>query len=138
MRARERKGEGRTAEPLLEPRRQREPRPAASRARHHHRRAALLEPEREQSLGFGFGQRLDLDHLGRAVEPVELGCDSARLDLVGSRQEPRAKGRIADPPAGVDARPDHEAQMLGPRRTVGARDVEEGGQPGPAALAHHL
>ena len=109
MRARERKGEGRTAEPLLQPRRQQANharRPVC--ARHHHRRAALLEPERGQSLGFGFGQRLDLDHLAGAIEPVELGRDGARLDLVGGRQQPRAEGRIADAPARIDARPDRK------------------------------
>ena len=139
MRAGEREGEGRPVEPLLEPRRQQADdarRPV--RARHHHRRAALLEPEREQGLGLGLGQRLDLDLLAGAVEPVELGGDGARLDLVGGRQQPRAERRVADPPARIDARPDHEAQMIGPRRTVGAGDVEQGRQPRPAALAHHL
>ena len=48
------------------------------------------------------------------------------------------KRRVADPPARVDARPDHEAEMIGPRRAVGAGDVEEGGQPRTAALAHDL
>ena len=94
----------------------------------HHRRAALLEPEREQRLGLGLGQRRDLDLLAGAVEPVELGGDGARLDLVGGRQQPRAEGRVADPPAGIDARPDQKAEMIGPRRTVGAGDVEQGRQ----------
>ena len=45
---------------------------------------------------------------------------------------------VADPPAGVDPRPDQEAQVIGLRRPVGAGDVEQRREPGPAALAHHL
>ena len=83
--------EGRAVEPLFQPRRQKADharRPAF--ARHHHRGAPLLEPERKERLGLGFRERGDLDLLAGAVQPVELGGDGARLDVVGRRQQSRA------------------------------------------------
>ncbi len=139
MSAGEGQREGRAVEPLLEPRRQNADDPwRPSLARHHHRCASLLETERRQRLGLGLGERGDLDLLAGAVQPIELGGNCARLEVVGRGQEPRAETRVADPPAGVDPRPDQEAEMIGPRRPVGAGDVEQRREPGTAALAHHL
>ena len=105
-------------------------------ARHDHRGAALLEPERQQRLRLGLGERRDLDLLPRAVQAVELGGDLARFVLVARGQQPDAKRRVADAAAGVDARADDEAEVIGARRPVGAGDVEQGGEAGPPALAH--
>ena len=106
-------------------------------ARHDHRRAALLQPEREQSLGFGLGEHRQFDLLARAIEAVELGGDCARLQFVARRQQPRAERGIADAAARIDARADEKAEMIGARRPVGARRVEQGGQARALALAHH-
>ena len=139
MSAGEGQREGRAVEPLLEPRGENADdarRPVL--ARHHHRRAPLVEAERGQRLGLGLRQRGDLDLLAGAVQPVELGGDGARLEVVRRRQEPRAEARVADPAARVDPRADQEAEMIGPRRPVRAGDVEQGREARPAALPHHL
>ena len=121
----ERQRESGAFEPLLEPRRD-----EADDARRpvlagdDDRRAALVEAEREQRFGLGLRERRDLDLLARAVQPVELGGDGARLEVVGRGQEPDAQGRVADAPARVDARADEKAQVIGPRRPVGACDVK--------------
>ncbi len=98
--------------------------------------AAFLETERHERFGFGLGERLDLDPLANAVQAVELDRDRARFEVVGRGQEADAEARVAYASAGVDARPDEKAQMLGPRRTVGARDVEQSRKPRTAPLAH--
>ena len=68
--------EGRALEPLLEPRReQADDARRPGRSRDHDRRAALLEAQREQRFRLGLGQRLDLDLLADAVQPVELDRD---------------------------------------------------------------
>ena len=136
--ARERKRKGRALEPLLEPRREEADdagRPCLARD-DDDRRATLLEAERRERFGLGLRERRDLDLLTRAVQPVEFEGDGARLEVVGRRQEPDAQGRVADASARVDARADEKAQVIGPRRSVGARDVEQGRKPRTAALAH--
>ncbi len=122
MDAGEAEREGGTVEPLLETRGQDADhswRPAL--ARHHQRRAPLLEPERGQRLGLGLRERSDLDLLASPVQPVEFGGDRPRLELVARREQSRAERRVADPAAGVDPRADQEAEVIGPRRPVGAR-----------------
>ena len=121
--------EGRALEPLLEPRReQADDARRPGRARHHDRGASFLQAQREQSLRLGLRQRLDLDLLADSVQPVELDRDRPRLDVVGRGQEPHAERRVADPSARVDARADDKAQMVGPRRSVRAGDVEQAPQ----------
>ena len=76
--------EGRALEPLLEPRRKQADDPGGPRRpRHDNRRAPLLEAERQQRFRLGLRQRFDLDLLANAVQPVELDCDRARVDVVG-------------------------------------------------------
>ena len=60
----------------------------------------------------------------------------ARLDVVGRGQKPDAERRIADASARVDARANDKAQVVRPRRSIGAGDVEQGRKPRPAALTH--
>ncbi len=74
------------------------------RARQQHRLVGL---QRQAVIGFGdgLGHRLPLDLLTLLVEPIELGGDAARLDLVVRQQKPRAQSRVADAAAGIDARP---------------------------------
>ena len=64
---------------------------------------------------------------------IELG--KRRRDRGGLRCRPRwraaaRRGRIADPPAGIDARAQHKAQMIGRRRGVQAGRVGQRAQPG--------
>ena len=47
-----------------------------------------------------------------------------------------AEAGVAHPAAGVDARPDEIAEVIGARRAVRAGDVEQRAQTGTAALAH--
>ena len=129
--------EGRALEPLLEPRREQADdarRPRLSR--HDDRSAPFLEAQRQQRFGLSLRQRFDLDLLTDAVQPVEFGRDRTRLEIVGCGQEPDAERRVADASARVDARTDDKAQVVGPRRSVGAGDVEQGRKPRPAALTH--
>src|ERR1700722_10780566 len=137
MAAREGEREGRTLEPLLEPRRQQAydaGRPPFSR--NDDRCAPLFEAKRQERLRFSLSQRLDFDLLADAVETVKLARDRARFDVVSRGQEPHAKACIADTPARVDAWADHKAQMIGSRRSVRAGGVEQSREPRAAALPH--
>ena len=137
LRPGERQRERRALEPLLEPGREQADDAGRPRfAGDDDRRAAFLEAERHERFGLGLGQRRDLDLLADAVQPVELDRDRARFEVVGRGQEPDAEGRVADASAGVDARTDEKAQVIGPRRSVGAGDVEQGRKPRTAPLAH--
>ncbi len=59
------------------------------------------------------------------------------LAFVARRQQPRAERGIADAAARVDARADEKAEVIGARRPVGARRVEQGRQARAFAPAHH-
>ena len=132
-----RQREGRALEPFLEPRRQQADDPGRPTfPGYDDRSAPLLEAQRQQRFRLGLRQRFNLDQLADAVQPVELDRDRARLDVVDRGQEPDAQGRVADASARIDARADDKAQMVGPRRSVSAGDVEQRGEPGPAPLAH--
>ena len=99
-------------------------------------RALVLEAERGQRLGFGlrFGRLLDDAALG--VEPVELGRDPRRLGDVAFQQQPHAEIGAADAAAGIDARPQHEAEMPGFRRAVQPRHIHQRGVADMVAPAH--
>ena len=129
--------EGRALEPFLETRReQADDARRPCRSRNNDRGASFFQAQGEQSLRLGLRQSLDLDLLADPVQPVEFDRDRPRLDVVRRGQEPDAQRRVADPSARVDARADNKAQMVGPRRSVGAGDVEQGGEPRTAALPH--
>ena len=99
-------GEGRAAEALLQPRGDQTDHarmPAVLGSDHH--RAALLQPERGERFGFGLGKRRLLDGPALGVQAIELERDLHGLGRVVGEQEARAKRGVADPAAGVDARP---------------------------------
>ena len=137
MRPGERQRERRTLEPLLEPRREQADdagRPCF--ADDDDRRAAFFQPERHERFRLGLGERSDLDLLPDAVEPVELDRNRARFKVVCRGEEPDPQGRIANASARIDARADEKAQVIWPRRSVRAGDVEQGRKPRTAPLAH--
>jgi len=82
-------------------------------------------------LGIGFCERLfqhgGFDGLALAVEFVELGGDHFRLRRLVERQQPGAKRRVADAAAGIDARADQEAEMIGRQRRIDPREAPERG-----------
>ena len=125
----ERDREGRTAEPLLEPRGDQADHarmPAFGGGDDH--RALLLEAERRHRLGLGLRQRRHLDRLALAIEPVELGGEPRAFDRILLQQQIDAERGAADAAAGIDARPEQEAEMPGLRRAAQARDVHQRGQ----------
>ena len=130
MAASEREGEGRALEALLEPRRDAgRRRPAASS------RPPPPPPRRAPRARATAAPRLRLRRAPRSRSAGARGsagrvrrrsrAPRARRAVVSSRAPER---RVADPAAGVDARADQEAQVIGARRPVGAGDVEQGGR----------
>ena len=81
-------------------------------------------------------QRHLFDEPPFAVQAVELGGDAGRLVGVGREKQLGAKRGIADAAAGIDARPEQEAEMIRPRRLVEARAIEERGHARPRPRAH--
>ena len=107
----------------------------AFRGRDDHR-ALVFQPERRQRLGFGLRLGRLLDDPALAVEPVELGGDPRRFRDVAFQQQPHAEIGAPDPPAGIDARPQHEAEMPGFGRAVQPRHVHQRGMADMIAAAH--
>ena len=77
----------------------------------HDNRALFLDAERRTRLGFGLRQRLLLDRLAFVIEPIELGGDFGGFDRIVLDQKPHAEIGAADAAAGIDARPEQEAEM---------------------------
>ena len=67
-------------------------------------------------LGLGLLADGHLDPAPLFVQAVELGRDLPRLLGVGRGQQPHAEVRFADPAAGVDPRPEREAEVAAGRR----------------------
>ena len=61
----------------------------------------------------GLLDRLELDALALGVELVEPRGDDQRRVLVVEAEQPRAERGVADAAAGIDARADEEAEMVG-------------------------
>ena len=101
-----------------------------------HHRALLLDAERRHGLGFGLRQRRDLDRLALAVEAVEFGGEPRAFGRVVLQQEIDAERRAPDAPAGIDARPEQEAEMPRLRRSAEPRDVHQRGEAEVLAPAH--
>ena len=82
-----------------------------SAERGHDERARPGSPSSSaQGLRLGVLDRRLLDRLALAVEAVELGGE-ARGECGSSRQEqPRSQRRVADPPAGIDPRPERDSR----------------------------
>ena len=85
----------------------------------------------------GLLQHRRLDLLALAVERVQADGDRRRLVLVLGGQQARTQAGLADPAAGVDARPEDEAQVIDPRRLLQPGHVAERPEPHVAALLHH-
>ena len=72
------------------------------------------------------------------VEPSSRAGERRRLVRVGGREEPRPEVGRADAAAGVDPRPEHEAERLGGRRAGQPRRRRQRGEPRPLAPGHDL
>ena len=101
-----------------------------------HDRALLFEPERRQRLGLGLRHHRLLDGLALAVEPFELGGDARGLRRIVGQQQPRAEVGAPDASAGIDARPEQEAEVPGLGRSGEARGIHQRGQSDVVAPAH--
>ena len=77
-----------------------------------------------------------LDRLALAVEAVELGGHRRRFGRVLAQQQPGAEIGPSDPPAGIDARPQHEAEVPRLRRPGEPRRIDQRGEPDPLAPPH--
>ena len=108
--------------------------PARARRDDHRRAVAVAD------LGLGLGDRPP-----RASPPRSPGARWLRRSssaamrshsagIVAGKQ-PGAERGVADPPAGIDARAEHEAEMIGRRRAAEAGDIGERGEAGVAAAA---
>ena len=85
------------------------------------RRALLLGPLLD--LGRGLAEDPRLDRLPLAVQILELVREPLRLGGVVGEQELERGARMAEPPCGVDARPEPEAA----RARVDGRRIDAGG-----------
>ncbi len=94
-----------------------------------HHGALLLDAERGQRLGFGLRQRILLDRLALAVEPIELAGDPRRFDRIVFDQKLDAQVGTADAAAGIDARPEQKTEMPGFRRSGQPRHVHQADMP---------
>ena len=79
--------------------------------------------------------RLQLDRLALAVEPVEFGGDSRRLDRIVLEQKPHAEIGAADAAAGIDARTEQKAEMPRLGRTGEPRHIHQADMAGALAPA---
>ena len=104
--------------------------------RRHDHAALVFQAERGQRFGFGLRFRRLLDHAPLAVQPVELGRDARGFGDIAFEQQPHAEIGAPDPTAGVDARPEHEAEMPGFRRSVEPRHIHQRGMADMVAPAH--
>ncbi len=78
-----------------------------------------------QNFRLGLSQHDGLHGLALAVELIQPLGDLLCLCRVLKRQQPAAKGRIADPATGIDARTDEKAEMIGCYRAAKPRLAEK-------------
>ena len=85
---------------------------------------------------------LCLDLLARLVQAVEFRGQGRRFRWVVRGQQPRAQVGPADPPAGIDPGPQHEAHVKDGRRRLpvlqAVGDAHQGPEAGVAPAGHHL
>ena len=103
-------------------------------ARHQHRRAL---PGASLCIGFGdcLGNSRRFDLLALRVEPIEQLRNTLGLHRVRGGEQASAERRLADPPAGIDARAKQEAQMATIRRALQTRGVDQGAKSDPLGVA---
>ena len=99
-------------------------------------RTLVLQPKRGQRLGFGLCFGHLFDHPPFDVEPVEFGRDLCCFRNITFQQQPHTEIGTPDPAAGIDARPQHEAEMPGFGRTVQPRHIHQRGVADMIAPAH--
>ena len=107
----------------------------AFRCRNDHR-ALVFKSERGQRLGFRLRLRHLLDDAAFGVQPVEFSGDPGCFGDVAFQQQPDTEIGAADPAAGVDARPEHKAEVPGFRRAVQPRHVHQRGMTDMIAAPH--
>src|SRR5262245_39018264 len=79
-------------------------------------RSLVLSAERRHRFGLRLRHGRNLDRLALAVEPVELGGEPSRLDLVLMQKEINAERCAANAAAGIDAWTEQESQVPRLRR----------------------
>ena len=84
----------------------------------------------------GGGEHAGLDVLALGVEAVEALGEGGGLVGVGGGEQPRPEVGGADAPAGVDPRPEGEAERPGARRAGDPGDARQRDEAGAAALGH--
>ena len=89
-------------------------------------------PSAALRLGLGLRQRVLLDRLALAIEPIELGGDFGGFDRIVFEQKPHAQIGAADAAAGIDARPEQKTEMPGFRRPGKPRHVHQADMARPA------
>ena len=77
--------------------------------------------------------RRGLDRLALVVQAIELGGDPLAFGRIVADQQAGPSVGIADPPAGIDPRPEQEAEMIGLGRTAEPRRVHQRREPAVAA-----
>ena len=100
------------------------------------------DPGAAASVGFRAGEGILehalLDRPTLGVQRFEPLGDGARLDVVVGGKQLRAEARGADASASVDARAQDEAERIGGRRRVDARDIGERAQAGIVPEPQHF
>lgn len=97
--------------------------PAVTR-RHDHR-CARAAGNFQRGFRFGLHKHLGFHGLTLLIEPVKLDGDTIRRCRIVQRQQPCAKPRITDAPAGIDARSDQIAKMEDIERFANARHTRQ-------------
>jgi hypothetical protein len=98
--------------------------------------AFVFKSKRSQRFGFGLRLRHLFDGAALGIQSVKFSRDPGGFGNVAFEQQPHAEIGAPDPPAGIDARPEHESEMPGFRRTVEPRDIHQGGMTDVIAAAH--
>src|SRR5690606_21956362 len=83
--------------------------------------------------GIGLDQHRLLDRLTLPIEAVQQRGDAPGLVKIVGHQEAGAERSVPDTPAGIDARPDQEAEVVDRKRTWDAGGLGERGDAGIAA-----
>ena len=94
-------------------------------SRDHDAGQAVRLGEEHLGLSDGLLQRLLLDDLPLAIQSVELTRDPGGLDRIEEGEKSRAEPGVADAAAGVDPRPEREAEVIGARRPIHSGDVHQ-------------
>ena len=135
--ARQSDGNGRAAEPVLDPRGEEADQPGMpSGIVEDERRDVRIGDDLSLRLRQGRREHLRLQRLALGVEAVELSGVGERPGRIVGRQEQAAELRPPDAPARVDAGSEDEAEMVGGQRPADAPGVLKRGEARVAPPAH--